>query len=68
MLTLESSMAELHQMFLDVALLTENQGELLDQIEFQVKSAGDHVDEGNTEMRKAIRYLKKFQKKRMIRR
>jgi len=34
-LTLEQSVAELHQMFLDFALLTEQQGELLDQIEFQ---------------------------------
>ena len=37
-LTLEASVAELHQMFLDFALLTEKQGELLDQIEHQVSS------------------------------
>lgn len=36
MLTLEASIAELHQMFLDFALLVEQQGELLDQIEYQV--------------------------------
>lgn len=35
-LTLEASVAELHQMFLDFALLTDKQGELLDQIEHQV--------------------------------
>lgn len=35
-LTLEASIAELHQMFLDFALLVEQQGELLDQIEYQV--------------------------------
>jgi t-SNARE complex subunit (syntaxin) len=44
-LTFESSVAELHQMFLDFALLMEQQGELLDQIEFQVKQAGDYVEE-----------------------
>ena len=49
-LTLEASVAELHQMFLDFAVLTEQQGELLDQIEFQVKSAGDYIDEGNEDM------------------
>ena len=37
-MVLEASVAELHQMFLDFALLTEEQGELLDQIEYQVKS------------------------------
>lgn len=42
-LALESSVAELHQMFLDFALLTEQQGELLDQIEFQVRQAGDYI-------------------------
>jgi t-SNARE complex subunit (syntaxin) len=44
-LTLESSgVAELHQMFLDFAtLLTEQQGELFDQNEFQVKQAGGGV-------------------------
>jgi hypothetical protein len=40
-LTLEQSVAELHQMFLDFALLTEQQGELLDQIEFRFVSLFD---------------------------
>ena len=41
-LTLEASVAELHQMFLDFALLTEKQGELLDQIEHQVSLIGNY--------------------------
>ena len=53
-LTLEASVAELHQMFLDFALLTEKQGELLDQIEHQVKEASDYIDQGNTEMVEAV--------------
>lgn len=32
-LNLEASVAELHQMFQDFALLTEQQGELLDRVE-----------------------------------
>jgi hypothetical protein len=35
-LRLEASVAQLHEMFVDFAQLTEQQGELLDQIEFQV--------------------------------
>mmetsp|Transcript_337 Transcript_337/g.435 ORF Transcript_337/g.435 Transcript_337/m.435 type:complete len:165 (+) Transcript_337:61-555(+) len=46
-LALEQSVTELHQMFMDFALLTEQQGELIDQIEFNVKSAIDYVEEGN---------------------
>lgn len=37
-LRLEASVAQLHEMFVDFAQLTEQQGELLDQIEFQVIS------------------------------
>jgi t-SNARE complex subunit (syntaxin) len=62
-LALESSVAELHQMFLDFALLTEQQGELLDQIEFQVKQAADYVEDGNIDVYEAIEYQKKIRKK-----
>mmetsp|Transcript_39999 Transcript_39999/g.58817 ORF Transcript_39999/g.58817 Transcript_39999/m.58817 type:complete len:353 (-) Transcript_39999:192-1250(-) len=61
--TLETSVAELRQMFLDFAFLTEQQGELLDQIEFQVKSAGDYIEEANVEVHEAIEYQKKSRKK-----
>jgi t-SNARE complex subunit (syntaxin) len=53
---LEQSVAELHQLFLDFALLTEHQGEILDQIEFHVTNAADHVEDGNVEIHKAIEY------------
>jgi len=62
-LTLESSVAELHQMFLDFALLTEQQGELLDQIEFNVTQATDYVEEANVETHTAIEYQKSIRKK-----
>ena len=62
-LTLESSVAELHQMFLDFALLTEQQGELLDQIEFQVKQAGDYIEDANVDVHEAIQYQSSIRKK-----
>lgn len=62
-LTLEASVAELHQMFLDFALLTEQQGELLDQIEYQVTSAADYVEDANVDVYEAIEYQKKIRKK-----
>jgi len=52
--TLEQSLAELNKMFFDFALLTEEQGELLDQIEFNVKIAEDHIDGGNDNIKKAL--------------
>lgn len=65
-LTLEASVQELHQMFVDFALLTENQSDLLDQIENQVKAASDYIDEGNTEMVSAIEYAKQHRKQQCI--
>ena len=62
-LALEQSVAELHQMFLDFALLTEQQGELLDQIEFQVTQAGDYIEDTNVDVFESIEYQKKIRKK-----
>jgi len=50
-------------MFMDFALLTEQQGELLDQIEFNVGQATDHVEEANVEVHEAIVYQKSVRKK-----
>jgi t-SNARE complex subunit (syntaxin) len=62
-LALEQSVAELHQMFLDFALLTEQQGELLDQIEFQVKQAADYVEDANVDVYESIEHQKSIRKK-----
>jgi len=62
-LTLETSMTQLHEMFVDFALLTEQQGEMLDQIEFQVKSADDFIGDANEDMVQAIDYQIAIRKK-----
>ena len=50
-------------MFVDFALLTEQQGELLDQIEYQVKAASDYIDDANVELVQSIEYQKQIRKK-----
>jgi syntaxin 1B/2/3 len=40
---LEASLLELHQIFLDMAVLVEAQGEMLDNIEQQVGNAGAYL-------------------------
>lgn len=40
---IEKQLLELHQIFMDMAVLVESQGELIDNIEVQVGSALDHV-------------------------
>ena len=66
MKTLESSVAELHQMFLDFALLVEQQGEILDDIEFNVTTAVDYVDEGNEKVIDSIKLQRKLRKKQLV--
>ncbi|KAG9159716.1 hypothetical protein Leryth_007744 [Lithospermum erythrorhizon] len=50
---LERKLLELQQIFLDMAVLVDAQGDLLDNIETQVSSAVDHVQSGNTALQKA---------------
>ncbi|OVA00866.1 Target SNARE coiled-coil domain [Macleaya cordata] len=49
----ERKLLELQQIFMDMAVLVEAQGDMLDNIESQVSSAVDHVQSGNTALQKA---------------
>jgi t-SNARE complex subunit (syntaxin) len=62
---LEQSVAELHQMFLDFALLVDHQGEVLNNIELQVRQAVDHIEDGNEEVHQAIEIQKSVRKKQL---
>jgi t-SNARE complex subunit (syntaxin) len=62
-MALESSVSQLHDMFVDFAQLVEQQGELLDQIDYQVKQAGDFLDEANVDMQQAVNYAIELRKR-----
>ncbi|BBN17264.1 syntaxin 1B/2/3 [Marchantia polymorpha subsp. ruderalis] len=55
---IEKKLLELHQIFLDMAVLVEAQGELLDNIETQVSKAVTYVQEGTV----ALQTAKKLQR------
>jgi syntaxin 1B/2/3 len=59
---LEKSLMELHQVFLDMAVLVDAQGEMLDNIEQQVGKARDHVESGVNELVKAKKLQKNTRK------
>eukprot|EP00161_Ancyromonas_sigmoides_P008465 TRINITY_DN2119_c2_g1_i1.p1 TRINITY_DN2119_c2_g1~~TRINITY_DN2119_c2_g1_i1.p1 ORF type:complete len:323 (+),score=152.09 TRINITY_DN2119_c2_g1_i1:96-1064(+) len=61
---LEASILELQQLFNDMAVLVEAQGELLDSIEHNVNLAVRHVEKGVEEIQKA-RKLQKSSRKLM---
>ncbi|XP_027068377.2 syntaxin-132-like [Coffea eugenioides] len=50
---LERKLLELQQIFLDMAVLVDAQGDLLDNIETHVSNAVDHVQSGNVALQKA---------------
>lgn len=60
---LEISIQELHQLFLDMSVLVESQGELLDQIEYTVSQSVNYTGKAVEELRTANKYQKKVRKK-----
>jgi len=59
---LEQSLLELHQIFLDMAVLVEAQGEMLDNIEKQVARSVEYVQGGVTALQDAKQLQKKTRK------
>lgn len=62
---LESSISQLNQLFLDLASITTTQGELLDQIEYNVTQSKEYIEEGNVDLEKATSFMISIQKKRI---
>jgi t-SNARE complex subunit (syntaxin) len=65
-LELEKSIRELHDLFIDVALLVDQQGEKIDTIELNVRKASYHVSTGKKELVQAEVSRRKFTKKKLI--
>ncbi|XP_038620137.1 syntaxin-3 isoform X4 [Tachyglossus aculeatus] len=59
---LESSIKELHDMFVDIAMLVENQGEMVDNIELNMMHTVDHVEKAKDETKKALKYQSQARK------
>ncbi|CAG0917481.1 unnamed protein product [Notodromas monacha] len=66
LMRLETSIRELHDMFMDMAMLIENQGEMIDRIEYHVEHAKDYVARATEDMRKAKAYQDKARKKKLM--
>jgi syntaxin 1B/2/3 len=63
---LEASINELHQLFVDMAILVEAQGELINQIEKNVESATNYTRQGVKQLEQANKLQKKSRKKMCI--
>ncbi|VFQ72171.1 unnamed protein product [Cuscuta campestris] len=56
---IQKSLAELHQVFLDMAVMVETQGEQMNNIEQNVVNAGSYVKDGSKELDRAKKMKKK---------
>ena len=63
---LEESIKELHDMFLDMAMLVESQGEMIDRIEYHVEHAFDYVQTATQDTKKALKYQSKARRKKIM--
>mmetsp|Transcript_14105 Transcript_14105/g.37861 ORF Transcript_14105/g.37861 Transcript_14105/m.37861 type:complete len:312 (+) Transcript_14105:187-1122(+) len=62
---LEKSIVELHQMFVDMSVLVENQGELLNNIEYNVQQTKETAQEAEVELVQARDNQKAARRKKM---
>lgn len=60
---LETSIRELHDMFMDMAMLVEQQGEMIDRIEYNVEQAVDYIETAKMDTKKAVKYQSKARRK-----
>ncbi|XP_035904689.1 syntaxin-1A-like isoform X8 [Anopheles stephensi] len=63
---LENSIRELHDMFMDMAMLVESQGEMVDRIEYHVENSRDYVTTGQQDLVQAVKYMAKARKKKVM--
>ena len=59
---LQRQMEQLKDMFIDLNMLVERQGEQIDNIEFQVNMAGDYMEKGIKQLDSAKKSQKKSRK------
>ncbi|XP_039268061.1 syntaxin-1A-like isoform X2 [Styela clava] len=62
---LENSIKELHDMFMDMAMLVEQQGEMIDRIEYNVEHSVDYVERAVSDTKKAVKYQSRARRKKI---
>lgn len=63
---LENSIRELHDMFMDMAMLVESQGEMIDRIEYNVEQSVDYIETAKSDTKKAVKYQSKARRKKIM--
>ncbi|XP_006815743.2 syntaxin-like [Saccoglossus kowalevskii] len=66
LMKLEQSIKELHEMFLDMAMMVEQQGEMIDNIEHNVEETAEYVDHAVATTKSAVENQSKARRKKWI--
>lgn len=63
---LESSIKELHDMFMDIAMIVENQGGMIDRIESNMDQSVGFVERAVADTKKAAKFQQEARRKQML--
>ncbi|XP_066574720.1 syntaxin-3 isoform X3 [Amia ocellicauda] len=63
---LESSIKELHDMFVDIAMLVENQGGMIDRIESNMDQSVGFVERAVADTKKAVKFQSEARRKKIM--
>lgn len=65
-LKIESSVSELHQIFLELAILVESQGNFIDHIDTNVNQTVENIEKANQQLASAVKYRKRMRRTYLI--
>lgn len=63
---LENNIRELHDMWMDMAMIVERQGDMVDRIEFNVGQAKEYTEAGAVNTKKALENYRQAKKKKCL--
>ncbi|CAM9179335.1 unnamed protein product [Lampetra fluviatilis] len=66
LLKLEKSIQEVHDMFINIAIMVATQGDMVNNIEEHVKSASEHTEKGRTVLEQAVTHKRSARKKKLV--
>lgn len=66
LLKLEKSIQEVHDMFINIAIMVASQGDMVNNIEEHVKSASEHTEKGRTVLEQAVTHKRSARKKKLF--
>merc|ERR1712106_575647 len=63
---LRQTINDLHEMFMDISVLIENQGEMVNRIDAHVESAVEYTTRATNDTKKALEYQQKARRKKIM--